>query len=121
MPEQLVAHGAADDVGVEPEPAHVVLDLPLQLRLCAIASISTSAPEGSAEISTVERAGRLLADVPRVDLVHPLEVAEVGEEDGRLHDPVETAAGLLENRLQVPEDLLRLLLDRRPRSPCRRA
>ena len=36
----------------------------------AIASISTSAPEGSFATSTVERAGGVLADVPRVDLVH---------------------------------------------------
>ena len=40
----------------------------------AIASISTSAPDGSAATSTVERAGRSVADVLRVDLVHALEV-----------------------------------------------
>ena len=59
-PEQLVADGAADEVRVEPERADVVLDLPsAPVRREAIASISTSAPEGSAEISTVDRAGRL--------------------------------------------------------------
>ena len=58
-PEQLVADGAADEVRVEPQRADVVLDLPLHsAQTEAIASISTSAPEGSAEISTVERAGR---------------------------------------------------------------
>ena len=41
----------------------------------AIASISTRAPDGSSAISTVERAGGVVADVRRVDLVHPREVA----------------------------------------------
>jgi SAM-dependent methyltransferase len=55
--------------------------------------------------------GRLLADVLRVDAVHRLEVAEVLEEDGRLHEPVETAAGFLQDGSQVREDLLGLLRD----------
>ena len=41
-----------------------------------MASISTSAPEGSAATSTVERAGGGRPRA-RVDLVHPGEVAEV--------------------------------------------
>ena len=53
--EQFVADRAADDVGVEPERADVLLDL-LQTDE-AIASISTSAPDGSFATSTVDRAG----------------------------------------------------------------
>ena len=66
-PEQLVAHGAADEVRVEPEPADVLLDLLAHPAILAgpaerayssaIASISTSAPEGSFATSTVARAG----------------------------------------------------------------
>jgi hypothetical protein len=52
--EQRVADRAAYDVGVEAERADVVLDL---LQSAAIASISTSAPEGSFDTSTVARAG----------------------------------------------------------------
>ena len=66
--EQLVADGAADEVRIEPERADVVLDR-LHLRIVpadartatrqasAIASISTSAPDGSFATSTVDRAG----------------------------------------------------------------
>src|SRR5215203_4606505 len=64
-PEQLVADGAADEVGVEVERAHVVLDRPLHADnverrrqgRAAIASISTSAPDGSFATSNVDRAG----------------------------------------------------------------
>ncbi len=74
-PEQLVAHGAADEVGVEPERADVLLDLlahpailagrrasssrcsTVTSHASAIASISTSAPDGSFATSTVARAG----------------------------------------------------------------
>src|SRR2546423_4723887 len=56
--------------------------------------------------------GRTLTDVARVHLVHPLEVVEVLQEDRRLHEPGEAAARLLEDRPQVGEHLLRLLLDR---------
>jgi hypothetical protein len=38
-----------------------------------------------------------VADVRGVDLVHPLEVAEVGEKDGRLDELVEPASGFLED------------------------
>src|SRR5207248_1554911 len=38
--------------------------------------------------------------------------SEVLQEDGRLHQPVEAGARLFEDRLQVCEDLLRLLADR---------
>src|SRR5918999_689669 len=55
---------------------------------------------------------RRLADALRVDLVHPLEVVEVDEEDRRLDDPVEARACFFQDRLQVVEDLLGLLLDR---------
>src|SRR5215210_3356572 len=55
-----------------------------------------------------------LADPAGVDLVHPLEVAQIDEEDGRLDDPVEARAGLLEDRLEVVEDLLGLLGDPLP-------
>ena len=47
----------------------------------------------------------------RVDLVHRGEVAEVLEEDGRLDEPVEAGAGLLEDRAQVLHHLLGLLRD----------
>jgi hypothetical protein len=53
-PEQLVADRAADNVGVEAERADVVLEL---FQSAAIASISTSAPDGSFATSTVDRAG----------------------------------------------------------------
>ena len=52
--EQLVAHRAADDVRVEPERRDVA---PRRAQTRAIASISTSAPDGSFATSTVERAG----------------------------------------------------------------
>src|SRR5579875_2685143 len=55
--------------------------------------------------------GRAVADVLRVDLVHRLEVAEILQEHRRLDEPVEPAAGLLEDRAKVGEDLLGLLLD----------
>ena len=63
QPEQLVADGAADDVGVEAERADVGADLGRHRRLrasvyrCATASISTRAPDGSFATSKVERAG----------------------------------------------------------------
>ena len=63
--------------------------------------------------------GRLPADMACVDLVHGGEVAEVGEEDRRLDEPVEPAAGLLEDRAQVREHLLGLLRD--PSRELRRA
>jgi hypothetical protein len=53
-----------------------------------------------------------VADVRGVDLVHPLEVPEVGEEDRRLDELVQPAPRLLENRAQVGEDLLGLVLNR---------
>jgi hypothetical protein len=48
----------------------------------------------------------------RADLVHALEIGQVDEEDGCLDDPVEPATGGLEDRPQVRENLLGLLLDR---------
>src|SRR5690349_3388924 len=76
---------------------------------------STALDEGD-RLDLHERAGRQLrhldrrarrravAHVPRVDLVHAREVVEVLEEDGRLHEPVERTARLLEDRRQVGED-----------------
>src|SRR5437763_6087286 len=59
------------------------------------------------------RAGRRgCADVLRIHLVHPREVVEVLQEHGLLHEPVERASRLLEDRAQVREHLLRLLADR---------
>ena len=84
----------------------------------AIASISTSAPAGSADTSTVARAGGTSPDVPAVDVVHRREVVEAPQIDGRLHDPVEAAARGLEDRAQVREHLLGLLPDVR-RRPAR--
>src|SRR5262249_59235074 len=58
------------------------------------------------------RAGRWnIADVPAVDVVHSLEVVEVAQVDGGLHDPVEAAARGLQDRAQVREHLLGLLGD----------
>ena len=55
-PEELVAHRAADEVGVEVEAPDEVLDC--AIHYCsAIASISTSRPGGSFATSKVERAG----------------------------------------------------------------
>src|SRR5438105_9967521 len=54
----------------------------------------------------------MLAEVRRVDLVHPREVVEALQEDRRLHDAVEAAPCFLEDRAEVGEDLLGLLLDR---------
>ena len=57
--EQFVPYTTSDEICVEPERADVVLELfTHSTQTVAIASISTSAPEGSAEISTVDRAGR---------------------------------------------------------------
>ena len=53
-----------------------------------------------------------MAHVAGVDLVHAGEVTEVGEVHGRLDQAVEAAARLIEDRPQVREDLLGLLLDR---------
>ena len=101
--EQLVAHRAADEVGVEPEPADVLLDRPLHA-----ANVRPPARRGASSVRSErdrldldERARRQLrdldgrarrrrvADVTRVHLVHPGEVAEVLEEDRRLDEPVE--------------------------------
>ena len=49
---------------------------------------------------------RRRTDVGRVDLVHPGEVVEVLQEHRRLHEAVERAARLLEDRTQVREHLL---------------
>ena len=65
------------------------------------ASISTSAPLGSPEIWTVERAGGRSPTWLRVHLVHRGEVAEVHEEDGRLDELVEPASRRLEDRTEV--------------------
>ena len=48
------------------------------------------------------------------DLVEGIEVPQVGEEDLRLDDILERAAGRLERRPQVFEDVAGLLLDLRP-------
>ena len=65
-PEQLVAHGAPDDVRIEAERADVAADLGRHGQAeralsrayrWATASISTRAPEGSAATWNVERAG----------------------------------------------------------------
>src|SRR2546427_3651758 len=70
-----------------------------------------------------ERAGRQLRDLDRrprrrgpthvfrVHLVHPGEVVEGLQEDGRLHELVERGSRLLEDRAQVREHLLRLRAD----------
>src|SRR5215471_6249673 len=50
---------------------------------------------------------RPVADVARVDLVHPGKVAEVLQEHGRLDEVVEGRAGLLEDRAEIGEDLFR--------------
>src|ERR671935_1009770 len=55
---------------------------------------------------------RPLADVLRVDLVHSLEIVQVLQEDRRFHEPFEPAACGLEDRAEVREHLLGLLLDR---------
>src|SRR3954451_21887621 len=52
--------------------------------------------------------GRRASDVLRVDLVHAGEVVKVLEEHRRLHEPVERAPGLAEDRAQVREHLLGL-------------
>src|SRR4029450_7936007 len=55
---------------------------------------------------------RRLSDAACVDLVHAREITQIEQKDRRLHDSIEPRACLFENRLQVVEDLLRLLLDR---------
>ena len=65
--EQVVPDRASDNIGVEAERVHIGGDgashaaivrvRPGSDQSCAIASISTSAPEGSPATSTVERAG----------------------------------------------------------------
>ena len=136
-PEQLVADGAADEVGVEPERADVVLDR-LHARIVATAARTAnagpniargklplardSADEGDrldldqrarGQLRDLDRRARRrrVADVPRVDLVHAGEVVEVLEKDRRLHEPVERRARGLEDRAQVREHLLGLLGD----------
>src|SRR5262249_46749710 len=58
--------------------------------------------------------GRRVPDMAAVDLVHAGKVSEVEEEDSRLDELVQAAAGALEDRAQVLHDLLGLLLHRRP-------
>ena len=66
------------------------------------------------------RARRLVAaEAPLVDRVQPREVAEVGHEDGRLHDVAEPRAGLGQHGGEVVEDLFRLRLDPSAMSPAR--
>ena len=84
---------------------------PTSAQTRAIASISTSAPEGSFATSTVERCGRRRAHVRGVHLVHAGEVVEALQEDRGLDECVERAAGLLEDRAEVLEHLLGLRLD----------
>src|SRR5690242_16835033 len=55
--------------------------------------------------------GRLVAHVLLVHLVHRREVVEALEEDGRLHEPVETGARRREDRTQVRQHLLGLVGD----------
>jgi hypothetical protein len=50
--------------------------------------------------------------VTRVHLVHPREIAEVGQVDRGLDEALETAPRRLQDRLEIREDLLGLLLDR---------
>src|SRR6266545_4631025 len=76
-------------------------------------AISTRAPIGSDEISTVARR-RPVADVAAVDLVQLREVTEVDEVDRRVEHLLEVAPRSLENRLQVLAHLQGLLLDRVP-------
>ena len=45
---------------------------------------------------------RDVSDVPGVDLVHPGEVAEIGEVDGRLDEALETATCSLQDRSRYP-------------------
>ena len=70
------------------------------------------APAGSAPTWTVERAGPVVAEPGGVGAVHLGERAHVGQEDGRLHDVAEAAAGPREDRREVVEDAVRLLGDR---------
>src|SRR6266508_1147918 len=57
---------------------------------------------------------RLVTDMLRVDLIHAVKVVEVRQEDGRLDEAIHSASGGLEDRPQVRQGLLRLLLDRLP-------
>src|SRR4051794_20775639 len=86
-------------------------------------STSNLSSDESDRLDLDERAGRQLrdfdsrprrrgsADMFRVHLVHAREVVEVLQEDGRLHQLIERATRLLEDRAQVCEDLLRLRAD----------
>src|SRR5207248_3153412 len=110
--EQLVTHGAADEVCVETQRANVVLDGLHAVLLGQRDSLDLD-ERARGEVGHFDRrAGRRnAADVPCVDLVHGAEVVEVLEEDGRLDDPVERAPGSLEDRAQVRERLLGLVGD----------
>ena len=121
-PEQLVANGAADDVCVEAERADVLANrgghgadsagadhrAAPGGRACAIASISTSAPEGSFATSTVERAGGRSPTCRAYTSFIAAKSSRSLQEDRGLHEPVEAAAGRLEDRREVAHHLLGL-------------
>ena len=105
-PEQFIADSATDEIGVEPQRTHVVLDFLAHRAILARLEdrYGLDLDKGAGrELRHLDRrpCRRLLTDVLCVDGVHRLEVVEVLEEDGRLHEPVEPAAGLLEDRLEV--------------------
>ena len=110
--EQLVAHRAAHQVGVEPERVHVVGNRVPHGRHCGLEQrhrLDLDQRAGGQLCDLDGRTGRRsVTDVCCVDLVHRGEVTEILEKDGRLHEPVEAAAGLLEDRAQVLHHLLGL-------------
>ena len=65
---------------------------------------------GRLPAGAVKTRRRAVADVRGVHLVHRSEVVQALQEDGRLHEAVEAAAGLLEDRAEVPASARRVHL-----------
>jgi hypothetical protein len=110
-PEELVAHGAADEIGVEPEAADEVLDCAIHV-LRQRDGLDLDERAGRKPGHLDGRAGRrLVAHVLLVHLVHRREVVEVLQEHRRLDEPVETRARRLEDRAEVRQHQLGLVGD----------
>ena len=102
-------------------PGRAVEDICCKTSSSAIASISTSAPEGSAATSTVERAGGASPTWRGVDLVHPREVAEIVRKTVVLTSRSRPLPASSRIALRFCIDLLGLLGDPLDQLLCRRA
>ena len=110
--EQLVADGTADEIRVESQAADELLDCAVhRLRQCDGLDLDECAGRKLGDLDG-RAGGRLVAHVLLVHLVHAGKVVQALEEDRRLDEAVEPAAGGFENGAEIRERLLGLLLNR---------